>query len=102
MEIQKLMDDAYELAIEKGFYNGDERPIELLAMIHTEVSEAINIYRKKGMKDYSSMESLPTELADVILRTLTFCRHFNIDIENSLIKKMEYNKKRVWQNVHKI
>lgn len=68
---------------------------ELLALIHSEVSECLEGVRKGLMDDhlpYRTMEEV--ELADVIIRVLDYCAGFDIDIQGAVLEKMKYNEKR--------
>ncbi|GAG80992.1 unnamed protein product [marine sediment metagenome] len=62
MEIKQWQKEIYELAVEKGWWDR-ERPIpELLCLIHSEVSEALEAYRDGYQEDMAG------ELADVAIR----------------------------------
>ena len=82
-------------AREKGFGTtpGDISVSEKIALIHSEVSEAYAAYRHKNIKNKDGFEE---ELGDIIIRTLHLCGVLNIDIEEVIRKKIEHNKKRIW------
>ena len=82
-------------AREKGFGTTPKEIsiVEKIALIHSEVSEAYEAYRHKNIKDKDGFEE---ELGDIIIRTLHLCGALRIDIEQIILKKIEYNKNRVW------
>jgi NTP pyrophosphatase (non-canonical NTP hydrolase) len=75
-----------ELADEKGFGSSPERIWEMLALIHTEVSEATDAY-KKGQ----SMESVGEELIDAIIRIFHLLSALDQDAESLFRQKMAKN-----------
>ncbi|MFA7253063.1 MAG: MazG nucleotide pyrophosphohydrolase domain-containing protein [Patescibacteria group bacterium] len=66
---------------------------EKIALIHSEVSEAYEAYRRKNI---DGKDGFKEELADIIIRVLNLAGVFEIDIEQEIKKKMEFNEKRVW------
>lgn len=69
-----------------------------LALVHTEVSEAVEALRKDGYEsnEYGLFEkdSFSDELADSIIRILDLCGELNIDIQKQINWKLEKNKQR--------
>lgn len=68
---------------------------ELLCLVHSEVSEAMEGHRK-GLKDdklpHRSM--LEVELADVFIRIFDIAGAYNLDLGGAITEKLEYNKNR--------
>ncbi|MFA6146253.1 MAG: hypothetical protein WC697_02945 [Patescibacteria group bacterium] len=95
MTIQQLTDLIMKQAKEKGF---GVKPKEInvaekIALIHSEISEAFEAYRHKNI---NGKNGLKEELGDAIQRILHLCGVLNIDIEKSILKKINSNKKRDW------
>lgn len=88
---QKML-EVRALADGKGFSSDPERIWEMLALIHTEVSEATDAY-KKG----ESMEHLGEELTDAIIRILHLMSALNLDAEELFQEKMKKN----WERPYK-
>ena len=75
--------------------------------MHSELSEVLEEYRNGVGPDtiyYNNgkPEGIPIEMADVIIRALDFCAGYEIDIEEAIKLKMEYNKGRPYMHGKKI
>ena len=67
-----------------------------LALIHSEISEALEGHRKNLMDDkIPSRKMLEVELADAIIRILDLSAALNFDIGGAIFEKCEYNKTRL-------
>jgi len=95
MTIKQLTDLIMEQAKQKGFgIKPDEINVaEKIALIHSEISEAFESYRHKNI---AGKDGFTEELGDAIQRILHLCGVFNIDVEKSIIQKIESNKGREW------
>jgi NTP pyrophosphatase (non-canonical NTP hydrolase) len=80
-----------ELADAKGFSSRPERIWEMLALIHSEVSEASDAY-KKG----EPMEKVGEELTDATIRILHLLSALDLDAEELFEHKMQAN----WSRPH--
>ena len=68
---------------------------ELLALIHSEISEALEGERKDLMDDHLPHRKMAeVELADAIIRILDYAHAFGYDIQGALDEKMAYNAQR--------
>jgi len=65
------------------------------ALIHSEVSEALEGVRKDCQdKHLPRRKTEEVEMADAVIRIFDYCGKYNIDLPGAMIEKLEYNKTR--------
>lgn len=119
--INELSKQIHQNAKNKGFYEGEKNIGEMLALIHSEVSEALEADRKnnytrlqkewhiRGLADanfgitFSNDEifkdkfeafvknTFEDELADIMIRVMDLAGYKGIDLESHIKAKMRYN-----------
>lgn len=68
---------------------------ELLCLIHSEISEAMEGERKDLMDDKLPHRKMAeVELADALIRIFDYCGGFNYDLGGAVVEKLEYNRTR--------
>jgi NTP pyrophosphatase (non-canonical NTP hydrolase) len=90
--LNQKMAEVRELTDAKGFGSGEERIWEMLALIHSEISEATDKYKKGG-----SHQAVGEELIDTIIRILHLCSALGVDPETLYQQKMAANWKRPYK-----
>ena len=114
--IRVWSNEVHRLAVQKGWWDqaesGDgmlpsERNVpELLCLIHSEVSEALECYRKGEMMftvaENGKPEGFWVEIADVVIRILDLAGAYQVDLEHILEVKHEYNKTRGYRHGNKL
>ena len=65
---------------------------EMLCLIHSEISEAMEGYRKSKMDDkLPHRKMIEVELADTIIRIGDLAQYLNLDVEGAITEKIAYN-----------
>ncbi|MBP8006776.1 MAG: hypothetical protein KAZ18_07780 [Acinetobacter sp.] len=68
---------------------------EMLCLIHSEISEAMEGHRKNLMDDKLPHRSmLEVELADAVIRICDMAGGLGLDLDSAINEKLEFNKKR--------
>lgn len=94
--INQLVKEAHQTAIEKGWWEKDRNNYELIALMHSELSEAVEAYRK-GDEGH-----VVEELADVLIRVFDLCAVRGYDLEKAVLTKMAFNKTRPYRHGGKL
>ncbi|EOH90119.1 hypothetical protein [Enterococcus pallens] len=103
-EVQKMI---HENAVEHGWWESEREFGTLIALCHSELSEALEELRKGHeinetyYTDSGKMEGVPSELADVVIRVMDICEHYGINLESTILEKHEYNKRRQFKHGNK-
>lgn len=109
MNIKELVQESHQMAVEKGWWQNPRTPGECIALMHSELSEALEEIRKpqcainqNWYQPDGKPEGVGAELADTVIRIADFCGHHGIDLESIIIEKMEYNRKRPFRHGGKV
>jgi len=102
MGLNTLVEVCHRASVKSGWWHdihtGEslERNVpELLCLIHSEISEAMEGYRKDLMDDkLPHRKAIEVELADAVIRIADLCGGLKLDLAGAIIEKMEYNAQR--------
>lgn len=100
--LTELCQDIYDDNVLAGWYSDPktgeriERNVgEMLALIHSEISEALEGHRKNLMDDHlPHRRMIEVELADAVIRICDLAGYLGLDLGGALEEKREYNAKR--------
>lgn len=108
MNFNNFCDEAHKIAKEKGWWDKERNVGEILMLVVSELSEAMEEYRDGGFLDevrYGTSgkpEGFPIEIADTLIRIADLCGKYDIDIEEAVKIKMSYNLKRPYRHGGKV
>ena len=102
ININKLRDKCYEASKDAGWHTDletgkllERNRAEMICLIHSELSEAMEGERKDLMDDHLSHRKMAeVEMADAVIRIMDYCGRWGYDIGGAIVEKMEYNKNR--------
>lgn len=90
--VNQLCKEAYEIAKSKGWHDESREMGTVLALVHSEVSEALEADR------IGDRENFIEELADVCIRIFDLCGSEGIDLGKAIEWKMEVNRGREYKH----
>ncbi len=106
MTITEMQDQAWAIAEQKGFHedrtnDGRDDTLVRLCLIHSEVTEAVQLVKKHWAPDAlcvtsegSLLDQFGAELADILIRVGDLAGCVGVDLERHVREKMEKNKVR--------
>lgn len=100
--VDSLVTVCYTASVRGGWWHDihtgeplDRNVPEMLCLIHSEISEAMEGYRKNLMDDkLPHRQMLEVELADAVIRIADLCGGLKLDLAGAIIEKLAYNAKR--------
>lgn len=101
-QINELVKLCYEISYNAGWHTDlktgellNRNKGEMLCLIHSEISEAMEGERKSLMDDHLPHRSMAeVELADAVIRIADYCGRWGYDLGGAIMEKLEYNRHR--------
>ena len=100
----KVAGEVHETAKEKGWWESERVAGELIALMHSELSEALEAIRHHNPPDDKVPEftGVEAELADCIIRIMDMAQERGYRVAEALIAKAAYNKSRPYRHGGKL
>jgi NTP pyrophosphatase (non-canonical NTP hydrolase) len=110
-----MIQEIHDNAVSKGWWVNPRSFGELIALIHSEASEALEDFRagnspnevwyekvidgqvvRRGVPVDETWKpcGIPSELADIVIRVMDVCGRYGIDLEQAIMEKMAHNRTR--------
>jgi NTP pyrophosphatase (non-canonical NTP hydrolase) len=96
--------EVHDTAISKGWWKGEKNKGELIALMHSELSEALEGLRHRDLPS----EHIPTftaveeELADTVIRIMDFSEAFGYRVAEAVLEKIRFNETREYKHGGKL
>lgn len=92
--------EAYTIAKEHGWHDRHVSDPEYIALIHSELSEALQALRNGNPPDphMSEFSSLEIELADAVIRIMDYAEARHLRLSGAILVKMFYNQTRPYKH----
>lgn len=103
--IKAMQKAVHKNAIEHGWWEEEREFGTLIALCHSELSEALEesrngypINKIYTTGDDRKLEGVPAELADVVIRIMDICERYGIDLQTVIQAKHAYNQTRPYKH----
>lgn len=93
--INLLIKRSHDTAMVKGWWDDERNNGELIALMHSELSEGLEALRTNAKSDkIKEFYGIEEELADILIRIFDMVGDRKYRLAQALLAKMEYNKSR--------
>lgn len=90
--LRQLQREAWAIAEDNGFHEGERSRAKVLALIHSEVSEALEADRENDEEEYAE------ELADIVIRVFDHAESEGVDLQSEVERKNAKNEGREYRH----
>jgi NTP pyrophosphatase (non-canonical NTP hydrolase) len=106
MHLDEIQDECYKQAVKSGWTEKNVPIPEMIALIHSEASEALESYRNGEPLSFNDKDGKPqgiaSEFADIIIRIGHYSAILGIHIEAEVLRKLKYNSTRKYRHGGKV
>jgi len=95
LNLQDLIHDIHSNAVDKGWWDEPRNSGEAIALMHSELSEALEALRAgRPLDNKVPFDNFTVELADCIIRIFDLAGGMSLPLVDALLAKHEFNKTR--------
>lgn len=97
---EAIQKEVHRIAQDKGWWEKDRNDFELIALMHAELSEAVEGLRQgNGPSDHiPDFNAAEEELADCVIRIMDVCEKRGWRLGEAILAKMEFNANRPYRH----
>lgn len=100
--LNELTKEIHDNAVSHGWWDEPRNLLEIVALCHSELSEAVEEYRAGHPVVWANEDGKPegiaTEMADCLIRILDWFGHEGLDADEIVQQKMTYNRGRPYKH----
>lgn len=109
-DLSKFIEEVHNNAVDHGWHDEYRSFGDLLSLMHSELSEALQEYRNSKCYHYYvndknnqlAPHGIAVELADCVLRIFDWAGMMGVDLESILVEKHQYNISREFKHGGKL
>lgn len=101
MNINELAQSIHNNAVAHGWWDEERSVAEIIALCHSELSEALEAYRNGESLEWNNNgkpDGIAVELIDCVIRVFDYLAKEQVDIEKIILTKHEFNKSRPYKH----
>ncbi len=101
MTLAELAQECHQIAVEHGWWDTERGFPECVALIHSEVSEMLQAWRKEPIETGSGLTApVMEEMADILIRVFDLAGAWHVEewLDAAVAEKMERNRQRPYRH----
>jgi len=98
--LPKVQKYVHAIAVSKGWWENPPEDGTIIALMHSELSEALEALRHGNPQSVKvpEVDHVSEELADVVIRILDYAEQKQLPLAQAIVAKIEYNRTRQYKH----